>query len=312
MNYDPIIKEIKKRGFRELTGKDRKLFDEYYKDMNGYWASSICFTSMIAWHFNIQIYYKRYDNYLLCVALDGSSDRFLMLPLIGYYEQEAVTRIMTEAKIFFQNLGFSLIMTDISEWMLPYYQNVPGFDWLVENDRGLCDYIYQAKDFEAAMDTQETRYNYKYFIRKYQPETYELSPEYEEECAELCERVWCGCHTCEDCHYGCLKTTIRTTMQNFNQLNAKGILVRQEGRAIAYCVVTRLKGLAIYQFKKTERNYRGINEYIHKECYDRFLKGVEVINYTEDMGLEGLRKYKSKLAPYTLSPKYSIELKPNL
>lgn len=33
---------------------------------------------------------------------------------------------------------------------------------------------------------------------------------------------------------------------------------------------------------------------------------VKWINYTEDMGMEGLRNYKRRLAPYYLKPKYRV------
>lgn len=31
-----------------------------------------------------------------------------------------------------------------------------------------------------------------------------------------------------------------------------------------------------------------------------------MVNYTEDMGMEGLRNYKRRLAPYYLKPKYRV------
>ena len=33
---------------------------------------------------------------------------------------------------------------------------------------------------------------------------------------------------------------------------------------------------------------------------------VRIINYTEDMGIEGLRNYKRRLAPYDLKPRYQV------
>ena len=311
MNKDLFLKEMQEHEFREVQAGDWKLFEVYYQDMNDYWVSPMSFTNMMAWRSSFRIFYKRVDSYLLCMVWDHrSDDRFLMVPLLGHYEQSSITKIMTEVQSFFQKMGVPLIVESVSEWMLPYYQNLPDFNWQVENDRDLSDYLYQAKDFEASMDMKKTRYYYRYFIRENQPKTIELSSEYAEECIELCERAFCGTHTCEDCGFGCLKNTIRSVLQDFHLLNAKGILVRKGEQAIAYCIVSRLKGLGMYQFKKTERGYQGINEYLHKECYDRFLQGVDVINYMEDMGLEGLRKYKSRLAPYTLFPRYRLELKP--
>ena len=43
-------------GFHYLSIEDKELFDHYYDKMNDNWASSICFTSMIAWNKSIKIY----------------------------------------------------------------------------------------------------------------------------------------------------------------------------------------------------------------------------------------------------------------
>ena len=59
-------------------------------------------------------------------------------------------------------------------------------------------------------------------------------------------------------------------------------------------------------FKHTDNHLKGINEYLLRECFTRFLSGAEEINYTADIGDEGLRAYKSKLAPYTLSPSMTL------
>ena len=64
--------------------------------------------------------------------------------------------------------------------------------------------------------------------------------------------------------------------------------------------------MGVYLSKRTDNRIKGINEYLLRECFTRFLSGAEEINYTEDMGNEGLRAYKSKLAPYRLSPRITL------
>lgn len=58
--------------------------------MNDNWASSICFPSMLAWNTGIVIYHKIIGDYICCVAHDIPNARWVLLPLIGHYDMEAL------------------------------------------------------------------------------------------------------------------------------------------------------------------------------------------------------------------------------
>ena len=300
-----ILEEL---GFKYLGIEDKEVFESYYEEMEKPWASSVSFSSMIAWNHSIRIYYRKMENFLVCLAWDVSRDSWVCLPFFGKYEQGSLNEVFIKVKVLFEMLQVPFIMTDISEWMKPYYEAIPDTKWKIVNDRGLCDYIYKAQDFMSAMDAQKVRYDYRYFIRKYEPESEFMSEEHREDCMKFLEQVWCSSHSCDECSYGCLKGTVKGMFDCLKWKEANGIVVKREGKIIAYCFVTCEKAQGIYLFKKTERGYRGINEYLHRECYERFLQGTEIINYTEDMDLEGLRKYKEKIAPYRLEPKYELQL----
>ncbi len=301
-----LERRLGRLGFSRLSPKDKPLFDPYYDRLNDYWASSVCFASMNAWNHSVVIYHKVIRTYIVCLAWDYYGKRMVLLPFLGYYRQEDINETMEAVREILTELKLPLVMTDVTRWMRPYYERVPNLELEVIDDRDLQDYIYRADDFVHAMDTQERRYDYRYFIRKYQPVTEIITPGHQETCMEFLKRVWCTEHICEECRYGCLLDTISYAVAGIDKLDAHGILVRVENRVVGYCVVTCRKGLGIYHFKKTERGFRGINEYLHKECFTRFLSDARIINYTEDMGSEGLRKYKCRLAPYTLEPKYEL------
>ncbi len=296
-------------GFRKLSAKDRERFVRYYDQMNGYWASSLCFADMVAWNDSFIIYWKETLGYMECAAYDTEKKRWVMLPFLGRYTEGGISRALEQAVSFWKGAGLPLIIADAAEWMMPYYKKAPGASWEIWNDRGLCDYLYTAEDFcRYGIEGKEPRYNWKYFQRKYQTETELLTPGHLESCLDFLERIWCSTHQCEECQYGCLKKTAASVITSLDQLNAHGIAVIYEGRIIAYSIVSCYHGLGFFEFKKTERGFRGINEYLHKECFQRFLREAKVINYSEDMGLEGLRAYKSRLAPYTLAPRYELKL----
>lgn len=300
---------VEQFGFKYLKPEDKDIFDEYYDKMQQPWASSISFTSMIAWNHSIKIYYKKINTFLVCLAWDISKKEWVCIPFLGEYKQNMINETFAEVKKLFETMNVSFMFTDISEWMKPYYEAIPDTEWTVINERGLCDYIYNADEFAAAMEKSKVRYDYNYFIKKYDPQLEIMTKAEKEQCKVFLKEVWCGEHTCEDCCYGCLLDTAENMFDTLEFKETNGIVVKSQGNIVSYCIVSCRNGQAIYQFKKTARGYRGINEYLHRECYERFLKDAEIINYTEDMDLEGLRKYKEKLAPYRLAPKYELQLK---
>lgn len=298
--------EFERYGFSRLTTEAYPLFMEYDQKVNRFLPSSLHFTSMNAWNHAVITYYKPIGEHLVCLQWDAPENRWVLIPFFGVYEQEKINAVMKEVCGLYEQWQIPLILTDVAEWMKPFYEAVPGMRWDVIADRDLCDYIYTTEDFLASMNDQKVRYNYRYFIRKYNPVLELMRSEHAAECEALVRESWCVNHTCEECIYGCAAQTEKTAIQYADRTGAAGIVVKVEGNVVAFCVLTVRCGQGVFQFKKTQRGFRGINEYLHQECYERFLTNTQRINYTEDMGQEGLRKYKCKLAPYTLSPRYEL------
>jgi hypothetical protein len=178
----------------------------------------------------------------------------------------------------------------------------------VLRDRDLSEYIYDTEEFLQYLNRQRERYNYEYFLKKYHPVCVEADKNHGKECKELLEKIWCPYHNCEECIYGCQKETIQAAMETVDDDNVKGILIYVEERLAAYVLLSCEKEQLVFHFKKNERGYRGLNEFIHKECVERFAGKLKNINYTEDMGIEGLRTYKEKLCAYKLEDKLEIHI----
>lgn len=304
-----LERKLFRLGFQKLAPEAGPVFRKYYGQMKGNWASFTSFVSMIGWNHSDRVYYRVIGPYLVCVAWEFTGQRLVLLPFFGDYVQEEIDRTFREAEKLFETLQAPLVMTDMREWMIPWYLAVPDTKWEVINDRDFSDYIYRKEDFLAAMDTQKTRYNYRYFLRKYDPETVLLTPESEADCMKVLEEVWCSAHPCEECDCGCQKKTLANVLSSLEETGAKGILVRAQGENAAYCIVMAEHGVGTFHFMKVKRGLRGLNEYIHRECCERFLQDVDLINYTEDMGVEGLRKHKNRLAPYTLEPNCELRIR---
>lgn len=293
-------------GFKELSIEDKELFSMYYGRMNGNWASSVSFLSMLAWKHSIRIYHKVIGNYLCCLADDTTCSRWSLLPLLGHYDTDQINQCMEEVKAILDKLNIPVLFTDVSEWMLPYYKNLKSVKLEESYDQGLSDYIYKAEDFSKALDSQSNRYDYHYFINKFNPRLVLMGNEDDSSYLEFLKEEWCSSHECSYCTYGCLLESLRNILGIMEQAQAKGITVYVDDKMAGYTIVTMEGNQLMYQFKKGIHSYRGINVYMHRSCYELFGRQAQLINYTEDMNIPGLRLYKQRLAKYELSHKYEL------
>ena len=206
----------------------------------------------------------------------------------------------------FAGFDAQLIIMDVVPWMLPYYE-ASGIQFEIEDNRDYMDYTFTPEQFLAGMDTQDDRYRYNYFKRRFAYETEEITPFHREEIREFMEREWCGEKTCEECHCGCLLRVIDNLVPVFDKIRINGILVRVEGKMAGLCIVSCRNGLGVYQYKNAVNRIKGINEYLLRESFERYLQSADTINYTEDMGVENLRYYKEHMAPaHTLLSKLTL------
>lgn len=297
---------IETHGFRYLSVADKALFSSYYDKMNDNWASSISFASMIAWNKSIKIYHSIIGDYLCCLAQDSTCDRWVLLPLLGHYENHKVEQCLKELHFIMKRIKEPIIFTDVSEWMLPYYMNLQFIKFKSTYDLGLSDYIYKTEDFEQALNRQNSRYDYNYFVRKNNPQLVLMGNDNIIFHVEFLSKAWCSSHECIYCQYGCLLDSSKSILEVFQEVGAKGITVYVNNEIVGFTIVTKEKDQLIFQFKESRHKYRGLSNYMHRQCYELFGAHVKLINYTEDMNFDGLRKYKRSLASYELHHKYEL------
>ena len=303
---EEVMDRLLAQGFKYLSIEEKEFFRAYYDKMNDNWASSVSFASMIAWNQSIKIYYKVIGDYICCLAQDTAYHRWVILPFIGFYCKETMEKCMAELIDIMEELGLPIIFTDISEWMLPYYNNLEIIRFEVSFHEGLSDYVYQAKDFEASWNRQSTRYDYNYFVRKNNPQLVIMEHIHIQEYKDFITETWCNNHNCDYCQYGCSMDADINLIEVLTEAEAKGITVYVDQKMIGYCIVTLERDQLFFHFKKSVHRVRGIGEYMHRQCYELFGAGANIVNYTEDLNIEGLRKYKQKLAKYELSHKYEL------
>ena len=305
-----LLQQLSQLGYRALKAEDYHIFAPYYDAINGHYASALSFPCLLAWSDAIPIFYKPIGgqtegSLLACLQYDGTIGIWTALPFIGHYSKEGVENAFRVLHADMEALRFPLYVVDMSEWMVPYYQGVGDILWNIKKPREWMDYIYQRADFEKSLNRSDSLYRRRYFLRKFSPETVVLTSAHKEECLDCLRAVWCPGRDCADC-FACPVDAVSNVVGALDNLRADGILVRVDGKPAGFCVVSCRNGMGCYHFKHADNRMKGINEYLLSECFTRFLSGAEEINFTEDIGKEGLRAYKRKLAPYTLSPRMTL------
>lgn len=297
---------FRQRGYQELKIEHQSLFDPYYDSMNEHWSANTCFLNMIAWKESYPTYFKMAEGLLINITYLNTEGYPVAVPFVGHYTEEKVYKALQILKEDFTVFRSPLVIMDVVPWMLPFYE-AGGIRFDIEDNRDYMDYTFTPEEFLAGMEAQDDRYRYNYFKRKFDYETEEITPLHREECREFMEKEWCGNKSCEECHCGCLLRVVDNLIAVFNKIMINGILVRVDGKIAGICIVSCRNGLGVYQYKNAVNRIKGINEYLLRESFERYLQSANTINYTEDMGVENLRYYKEHMASsYTLLSKLTL------
>ena len=245
--------------------------------MGGIFPSTISVESILAWQDVCAAEYRIEEDYL-CIRIYDRIEKksYLYMPL-GMYSGESFQRLID--KLYGENRknGEELLFRDVREEEIFWYRGLSGYRVRISSNEAYSDYIYRREELEQAFEKPGERYNKRYFIRNYQPSVRHTEILDVSSCRDIVNRAFCRYHQCPSCTNGCLKDTI-------------------QGDTF------------VFLFKKNCRGYRGLDEYLQTELLKELPEHVRYINYTEDMGVEGLRNYKRRLAPYYLKTRYQVSV----
>ena len=298
-----LLAKLQERGYRKVSVPDETLFDSYYDRMNDHWSSSTCFCNMYSWGDTFPTFFKEAKDLIIAVNYVREDHYLAGIPFIGEYTEPRIREAVAVLKNDFEYFREPFSIIDVSPWMYPFYAK-SGIDFEVEDNRNYMDYTFTPEQFLAGMDKQDDRYRYRYFKRKNNFEVAEIVPSMREEIRTLMEKVWCRDLSCSMCHYGCLSRVVDHLTESFDRLKIHGFIVRVDGRAVGLSIASVKNGLGIYQYKNADNRIKGLNEFLLRETFERYMQDADTINYTEDMGVESLRNYKEHMAPeFTLTSK---------
>lgn len=295
-------------GFHRIKKEDILRLKSYYHYMKDSYASSINLLSIFAWDKNLPAYYKEVDSFLWFVVYDKINERWVCLPPIGDYEKKELEMVFSKMESVFEKWNRPLIFTDITPWMVFYYKSYFTNRMEVRQEEELLEYIYPMDAFKNRLEEQRERYNYQYFLKKNNIRTVPLYVDLEGDCIKILEESFCNFHSCSECEYGCQKETLHNALLACDNQEVLGFILYADHIPVAYNIVSKEGKHLVFHFKKNKRGFRGINEFIHKQTVENFGEDCIGINYTEDMGVEGLRKYKRNLCTFSYQPKQEIRI----
>lgn len=308
LQYLPKEKEkiILQNGYEVVTPEKKRVFNPYFDKMNEPWSSPMSFMAMIAWRTSLTFYYKVLGNYIACLGWDATDGTMTMLPFIGHYENKAIVEAFGLLKADCDRMGYRIHFTDMREWMRPYYDAIDGTNWEKHVTEDMNDYVYSGYSFEN-FSGKSGQY-LRYFKRTYNYEVSEIGPGDLDVLREFIRRIWCSKTDCGYCNYGCQVDCIENVVPNIETLGGFGIIVRIDGEIAGFCLGSKCSVVALIHFQNTKPEIKGIGMFMYEECRKRFLQDVNEISLGEDMGVPGIRTYKSRLAPHKWIPRFVYDL----
>ncbi len=293
-------------GYQKVNLEDKPVFDPFYDRMNEDWSSPMSYMAMIAWEKALTFYYKIVGDYLAFLGWDATNGQMTMLPFVGRYEYATVAEAFALVKKDYARLGYPICITDMREWMQPYYEAIPGTAWKKLESDALYDYVYEGSCFDGF--SGKSGQNLRYFLKHYDHRVRELIPADLNELTAFIRENWSAKTDCETCNHGCPIDCTERVVPFLPKLGGFGILVEIEGRTVGYCIGSRHGKVSILHFQNTIGGYKGLGVFMYAECRKRFLSGIERISLGEDMGVPGIRTYKQRLAPHEWIPRFELDL----
>ena len=209
----------------------------------------------------------------------------------------------------FGRRGYPAVFEYVPEAWLPLYRET-GIAMDVSADRDWSDYVYRVADFVnlEGGENKSRRRELKLVAAQGDVEFRPLTETCFDDMLKVFEH-WCDWHDCEQCFFGCEQQAFSRLRAIWDGERYYGGLVYLGGRPIAFALGETMGNCACYSFQKNTENLRGLTYYLSYHC--AMLPGhPPMLNWCEDMGLEGLRINKLRYRPSEIVSKYTVRLRP--
>jgi hypothetical protein len=294
--------------FRPLTLETKSVYDRYIEPLPEALPSTLFFQGLYAWNLTSINVYRIVGRHLCIIANDTWTGEFLALPPLGVPGDASFIGAVDEVYASFRRVGLPCVFSDVPAFLLPFFFMLEHYDIDVSYNADDSDYIFTRQDFVEGTTKRSCREAISHLQRRERPVVRPLSAEDSDAVIDVTKQFFCVEHDCRDCCFGCEVTVVSRLMRAFRELELTGIVVEGQDGPIAFGILCGQKDTLFFLSKKVRRSTRGLNELLNAAFPDCCGAGYSLINYSEDMGLEGLRLYKSRLGKHTQRHRYRVTL----
>jgi hypothetical protein len=301
--------------FKPVAVSDYPILKTFFSD-HPYNLSIYSPSSIIAWSNDVfkAHYAIEEDTLFICSEVPGhAEDRHLIMP-VSRDNSFSVEDLYGYAK----------------KYDFEKYWYVPG-DYLEKCDRSLIesyfevqeqpefnDYVYLTDDL---INLRGNKYSNKRnlihqftrgYLRNGLVAVEKIHQKDVAECLQFLE-IWCEQHACDieqQTSLACEKKAVITTLENIEQLESWGLLIRIDGVVSAFGIGSRLNSTtAVLNFEKADGAVKGLYQYLDNQCAKNLFDGFRYINKESDMNLPNLAESKQSYHPVLRVKSYSMTLR---
>lgn len=290
----------------KLSLKDQKLFNRYFERFPQELAA-FSFASIYIWRALYTIEWAQMEK-SLCVFFRDPVGCFMYLPpLAANPSLEVIQQAFAVMDKFNKNRDVSRI-ENIPQEELDYYRS-----WGYAVSEKYPDYLCLRSDLArlAGNKFKSQRAAYNYFIKHYDYDFSGLHLADAGACLSLFDSWLQERKTqCQDDIYCAMlednRKIIRDTLDNYQQLNLEGVVIRigQEIKAFSFGYRLNSHTFCIL-YEITDLGIKGLAQFIFRR-FSQELKNYQYINIMDDSGLKNLRKTKLAYKPARLVPAYIV------
>jgi hypothetical protein len=260
--------------------------------------------SLIAWsNRTFKSFYAVTDGvlFIACERKDHPEDRHLILPISRkkFYTPSELHR-------FASKLGYRQYWYAPGDYLETLDRSELEALFTIEEQKEFADYIYLTEDLIRLKGNKFSKKRnlihqfFREYIRHDRVIVESIHKEHIEECLQFLE-IWCNEHTCDvdqESSLACEKDALITTLNNIEQLESKGILVRIDGTVSAFGIGSHLnETTATLNFEKAFSTIKGLYQFLDNECSKRLFSEFKYVNKESDMNLPNLAESKQSYNP---------------
>ena len=302
-----LTKKLEEAGFKSITQMTREEYKPFEDDIE---CSDLTLTNLLAYDANYHYMVKRISDCLVITGINVNHQ--LACTLIPLNKEEA-GEVLTEVNGLFHSMDLPLTLDLMCEKYKVLFENHPLVEEISYNP-DYSDYVYSIAeyiDLEGGKNSKKRRH--MNHVEKNVPGCrFEVIDNFEEKKPVIMDIMnsWCENHECSECVYGCEKKIIEHLLDTNTSKQLYGGLLYIEDEPEMFAIGEIIQDTYYLYFKKSKNSIDGtffyFEYYLLKEISD-----VTYVNFEEDMGLAGLRTYKSRRHPIRMIDKYVIKLKEN-